>query len=719
MKKLLIILLLTGAASAQCDISKNQWCRVWASTSGSGSQFREGNPSYAYNAWMRAFYSHDTGFIYLGGQANQTTDGTFCNKVDPVLPCSNPNSASTLFNPFSSDTFFTAVQHDGSGNPAIYALTPTPVPPFTEFSSAGDVTNAFGYLAENTPGRMFLKTAINSTDTSFTMCFNNLVSNPLNGSGHCSVANSNVKFASVRQDANSPAGSLNLDGESIDYDSCSAVNTAGVAVGTISNSCSSAGAAEYTFHVDQTCPHPSGSSACRGQRQASGFSAAASHAANVNSSGPGFAWNASPKIYNADGTIKYGARFNTSGTFNVTSFSYGDNTAAGGIDQTNARHQVASTGVYDPSRGRIWQAWGFQEILSLQYTWYKCIFAPASGPSDKCVAGDIAKGWQFVDLHAGGANPGGYSENDMRYVCGPVTSNVCGWDVIYEFGGLISGTTDDAWIFCLPAADNHIPACHTSGNPANADYVSRQWLPVCNAAGCQGNRNSGTNPESCTVAGSPSDGKCHGRPGQRDGGRLAYYPGDGTSNSQRVLIFGGRTAQNRTVCPATQGDGICWTSVAQWNPLTNDYCLSDTSQSGLTGTSAFVEFNGQGCGLATLTGTKPPQDFSLYFPDGAWDNNASINALVMYDNGDSGSVYTYTPGTNMWAKVPIPNSGPPSPLNQPAKAGLVHDDINNMLWTTLASSGIPDQIWELPDSAISSPVLPKYSTVGNGGSTQR
>src|SRR6185437_931321 len=167
------------------------------------------------------------------------------------------------------------------------------------------------------------------------------------------------------------------------------------------------------------------------------------------------------------------------------------------------------------------------------------------------------------------------------------------------------------YIFCLGGANgttgNGIPACYTSNDPVHGTFLPRQWIPTCanvnvtnpvasQWTACQGNESGST----CTVAAGSPDGKCHGNPGIRDGARLVWDPDD-----QKVLILGGKTNVQTNV--------TFWDSVAQWNPLTSDYCLSnnvqDASISGINLTNGgtgyavndVVQINGGATATAAFT----------------------------------------------------------------------------------------------------------------------
>jgi hypothetical protein len=447
------------------------------------------------------------------------------------------------------------------------------------------------------PQHLYLKNPITASDTSATFC----VGYPRYG---CATAS-----AFTLQ----PNGSIWLDDEVIDYTS--------VACNDSSGHCSSRGATQITFTFPQSN---------RGQRQLAGWTPPTGHNANA------YAGLACPKT-------SYGPRLN--GTLTT--------------DAPTTRHVVGGA-TFDSKRGRIWKAWGFQEVYSFQDTWYLCIFQTAY-----CSTTQIADGWFHVNLSGNtagpytspvGEYPEGYSENDEIYVPD--------FDVLYEFGGLHMGATDDAWVFCLSTDAMSVAACHSDQNPNNAaSFVLNQWLPVCNSSACQG---------------TPS-APIHGRPGYRDGGRMVY-----DSLHKKVLIFAGRSATQAT----TANPIVYWTNVAQWDPTTNDYCLSDTSQA----TTQFPAFSGAHCSLPAMTGPPPLPSTLSYFPDMAWDSKRNL-LVVMQDN-----LYTYDPGQNKWTLTGVPG-GPRQPV-QPNQQSMAYDSVYDMyLAVTHSNNGF--ETWELPGSALS------------------
>ena len=72
MKKLIILLLLSVPCFGQC--AANSWCNVYSQSLGNSVGSLS---SYKDNDWNRAYFSHQTGFVYLNGQLNQTVDGTW------------------------------------------------------------------------------------------------------------------------------------------------------------------------------------------------------------------------------------------------------------------------------------------------------------------------------------------------------------------------------------------------------------------------------------------------------------------------------------------------------------------------------------------------------------------------------------------------------------------------------------------------------------------
>lgn len=194
-------------------------------------------------------------------------------------------------------------------------------------------------------------------------------------------------------------------------------------------------------------------------------------------------------------------------------------------DHPPTRHPVGAT-TYDSKRGRIWEAWGYQETWQFQDTWYLCVYQTAY-----CSAAQIAAGWQRLPLYtSGGFNPAGYAENAMIY-----DPDV---DALIEFGGLHGGTsTSDTYIFCLSANSTWVDSTHTC---ASSGYVNT-WRQI-----------------------TPHGGD----PGARDAARMAY-----DSPSHRILAFGGTSAS------------VPWNSVAIYDPASGDWCLSSATQGGSNASS--------------------------------------------------------------------------------------------------------------------------------------
>lgn len=741
MKKLLLLCVVLTSSLLQA-----QWTQVWVSGQGS---FGTPNGPGKDQGWNRMFFVHDLGLILTDGyEGNQTTDGTLCNEANPTLPCSNQLNGTTLFSPFSEGIAYTKSQMANSTTPGSYGTSP----PFAEFYTvgitappvlAGAGSGSFTQGNTSEQGRaMWLQTNIGATDTTLTLC----------GMANCTTAG---------QVTLQPIGTIWLDDEVIDYSNCSAVDSSNLPV-----ACTASTAVKYTLTVASDCydgtnGKPNGHAPCRGQRTNAGWTGATGHQANLGATGFSFgrAMYTSPKSYQANGTPLFGARFNVNllnGTgwqaTPVNNFIYGGNQPSTQFDGPMDRHPVGGD-VYDCRRGRLWKTGGFQENISMHDTWTMALEVPKStscGPTvtvspitgnvnplfNSVTASDLPgtgtfKGWQHLNLSnnplaPASACPGGltscvlpnnYSENDWIY--DP-------WDdLIYEVGGLSSGATDDAWVWCLSApggVSSNVPACHNGGVLTGA-YIQGAWLPVCNnntgAVGstgfkCQGNpgtpSTSLTSFVTCSVATGSPDGTCHGRPGIRDGVRLALDPVD-----KVILLVGGRT--NTPDCGVS--GTICWTSIAAWIPTTNDYCLSDTSQ----GTAGAPEFNGAGCATEVpsknlVSGPRPAVFRSMYFPDVAWDTNPSVNALMLYKYDEASSttsgLYEYTPSNNTWSRTSIVGTQPPAEFNQlSSEAGktMVYDDVNQVLF--LEQLGTPVSalnlvIFELSDSALggTAPVAP-------------
>lgn len=319
----------------------------------------------------------------------------------------------------------------------------------------------------------------------------------------------------------------------------------------------------------------------------------------------------------------------------------------------------------------------------------------------------IAQGWQHLNNSSTfPASSLGGQEGDAIYVCGTMTSGICSYDLLFYYGGLntggYKGASAASYVMCLSPTAVNVPACYSNNDPSTGTYLSRQWIPTCSAV-------STTSPGAVqwsACAGTPSN-PINGFAGVRDGVRLAWDADD-----QVVLLVAGRTGGTA---------GIYWTSVAQWNPANNNFCVSDTLQA----TATYQEFSGSQCSLPPLSGATPSATIYAYFPMVAWDNNSAVAArygdctsgtckgVAAYVDPFNTLLYLYSPSQNAWSNVAIPNwvnttasTGPPivcSNACQPSKS-MVHDDVNNLLWVYEPyRTGSDVNIWELMDSAIAGP----------------
>lgn len=739
----------SGVLTQTVGANPTSWYQVFAN----GGSVKVSATTSHYNGWSRASFSHDTGFVYMSGfQGFQAGDGSYGVRNGVLVngqPCTygntsatcNPDSAThaPVGSPFSSDWVFTQTQVI-SGDPLLYTS-----PPFTEFSSSGENTSsaivqgtfstasgALGpYLSPETmPGGAFYLHAsgganpsiFSATDSSLTVCPDSYRSNP-----NCRLNSGSLPNS----------GSIVVDDEVIDFAGNSTTpgcvaykwNSTTLSYTPLATCQNSHGAAKFVLNVDSTCPHdPSnpGTQPCRGQRQGAGYLAAYSHPVG-SSTNSALVYLATPKSFATDGSVLYGARFNSSNTYNVictqpaingvcsganggsATFNYGDNTVSGALDQRIDGHPDSGSGTYDPSRGRIWSPVGYHtELTGYQpYTWYKDVFAPAQGPPDKATSSSMAQGWQHLSNASTFPLSGmGGQEGDAIYVCGTMTAGICSYDLLFYYGGLntggFNGASAASYVMCLSATAVNVPACYSNNDPATGTYLARQWIPTCSAV----SRTSPSVGQWNACAGS-AGAPINGFAGLRDGVRLEWDPDD-----QVVLLVGGRTGNT---------SAIYWTSVAQWNPATNNFCLSDTLQS----TATYQEFSGSQCSLPALSGNTPSATTYAYFPLAAWDDNAAVAArhgdcssgtckgVLAYVDSFNTLVDLYSPSENAWSNVSIPGwvntapfTGPPTVCSnscQPSKS-MVHDDVHNLLWVFEGyRTGSDVNVWELMDSAIAGP----------------
>ena len=422
---------------------------------------------------------------------------------------------------------------------------------------------------------------------------------------------------------------------------------------------------------------------------------------------------------NGDGTVRYGARVNTTFDLNTLNFAYGTNLAAGEFDGPTSRHQRGVLS-YDSKRGKIWYFMGFQEMTSnLKDLWWKCVYAPASGPSgsgtfsDACTAGDLGKSYQHANLSmTDGAPPCCFTETDTIYLPDP-------FDALVAFGGLNMGSHSDLYVLCVSNTSVPVKACHTDGNINNAaSYVPRQFFLLADNVAFQGALGSTVDGfATCNTTLNPN---CHGNPGFRDLPTLVYDP-----INEHMLVVGG---QSSTGSVSPTGAAVGWTSIAHWNPRTSDYCLSDTSQNGTVRRGAtYQEFNGAGCATTDpargqkplpLTGAAPwPESNNVWGIDAAWNSNPAINQLVVYlpdqASATTSGLFLYNPSTNVWTRSGVVGGPPPfTPGNYIYRGGesLVHDELHNTLWLVEAHSALNIGIWELADSALTgTPPTPTYN----------
>lgn len=786
-----LCVVLLGTAQAQLATCADQktatgsdWCQVYVN----GSYTANGTPQFKSNGWNKAIYVHDVDRIFITGQGNQTTDGTKCSAANgdgtthPVLPCAGQLNLTTTNSPYSNDQFF--------GHPALSGASPAPytAPPWTEFYSSAITENyplpaqqgAHLWLTVNPHDPTAEHRPFSASDMQVTLCNKTTTCDTTTASGFIQAL--------------PPDGSMFLDDEVLDYSDCVAYGDAGRSItsysgdgatatyivannfqagwtvqvygvatafnglvtvtaatstqfqaanATVKTTTSASGTA-LRYPPDLTTPLAARTgggvtASCnqaafqyvltvsgRGRRQAAGWTAATTH--NVNDAAhpnQGWAWLTTPKVLSGSNVL-YGARVNTTLTLNTLSFAYGDNTAAGEFDGPTSRHQRGVLS-YDGKRGKVWYFMGFQEMTSnLKDLWWKCIYAPAGGPSgsgtfsDACAAGDLGKSYQHANLSlTDGAPPCCFTETDTIYLPDP-------FDALVHFGGLLSGGHADLNIMCLSATSVPVKACHTDGDITNAaSYVPRQFFLLPDSAAFQGSNGPAVNGfATCTGA------NCHGNPGLRDGPTLVYDP-----IGEKMLIAGGKTSTN--ACPT---GGVCWTSIAHWNPRTSDYCLSDTSQNGLVrGGATYREFNGAGCATTNptlkqaplpLTGVAPFAEYTtLYFPAATWNNAAGVNKLVLY-LGDQASattsgIFLYDPAANTWSRSGVPGGPPPHDAGSAiydAGLSMVHDDVHGVMWQVESHSGLNPSIWELSDSALTgTPPTPTYylsvSGAGAGAGT--
>ena len=742
-----------AASSASVTQTVGANPQSWYEVFSNGGSVKVSTTVGHYNGWSRAFFAHDTGLVYMSGfQGFQLGDGSFGVKNGILVngqPCTYGNTSATcnpdiatntsVGSPFSSDWVFTQSQAI-SGDPLLYTN-----PLFTEFSSSGETTagnivqgtfstasGAVGpYLAPEIMlgGAFYLHASggsnpsiFSATDSSLTVCSSSYRSNP-----NCRLNSGSLPNS----------GSIVIDDEVIDYagnsttPGCTAYKWSSTTLSytPLATCQNSTGAAKFVLNVDNTCPHnPSnpGTQLCRGQRQGAGYLAAYSHPVG-SSTNSAWVYMATPKSFAADGSVLYGARFNSSSTYNVIctqpalngvcsnsnggspTFNYGGNTVAGSIDQRVDGHPDSASGTYDPSRGRIWSPVGYHtELTGYQpYTWYKDVFAPTQGAPDKATSASIGQGWQHLNNSSTLPVSGlGGQEGDAIYVCGTMTGGVCSYDLLFYYGGLntggFKGASAASYVMCLSPTAVNVPACYSNNDPSTGTYLARQWVPTCSAV----SKISPSFGEWNSCAGTPTN-PINGFAAMRDGVRLEWDPDD-----QVVLIVGGRTGGSA---------GIYWTSIAQWNPANNNFCLSDTSQSN----STYREFSGSQCSLPLLSGAAPSATPYAYFPLAAWDNNPAVAArygdcttgtckgVLAYVDSFNTLLYIYSPSENTWSNVSIPNwvnttasTGPPivcSSSCQPSKS-MVHDDINNLLWIFEGyRTGSDVNVWELMDSAIAGP----------------
>ena len=277
---------------------------------------------------------------------------------------------------------------------------------------------------------------------------------------------------------------------------------------------------------------------------------------------------------------------------------------------------------YDSKRGRIWVTWGFQENFSFQDAWYLCIFNTAS-----CNNQQIAAGWQRVPMYTtNNLPPAGYQENATIY--DPDT------DSLFSYGGFHSGPTGDQFIYCLSA-------------PAKAYGCNGQvgkWLQVTPHGGF---------------------------PGERDAIRMAW-----DTVNHRILVYGG-------MGPA---DGQYTNTVAVYNNVTGDWCISDPSK--MPGSK-----NAASCTLPTLSGTPPPVDVTDRFPAWTYDTTRGKGMFLNFAN-----VYAYDAAQNKWIKTTVP-PGPPAPgPNKQPQQSWAYDSVDDMyVWVEGGEDG---QLWQLPGSAL-------------------
>jgi hypothetical protein len=297
----------------------------------------------------------------------------------------------------------------------------------------------------------------------------------------------------------------------------------------------------------------------------------------------------------------------------------------GHSDHPISRHPVGCT-TYDSKRGRIWLAWGYQEIWKLQDTWYLCVTEKA-----ECTQAQIKAGWQRLPLFTtGGENPPGIAENAMVYDPDH--------DVIMEFGGTSRGRAiSETNVFCLSAGAGAAYGC------TNTAHLNK-WIHVASFHG--------------------------GSPAASDANRMTYD----TAN-HRILIYGGNSS------------GLLYL-VQQYDAGSGDWCMSDPEQGGRNSNAAWckklpkVSYPAQG---------HPP---GLRFPAWTFDKKRGVAAL--YAGPDS--LYLYDASANQWTLTDVAG-GPDLPRYRASQSMAYADEPDDTyIWKS------SDHLWQLPGSAISSPV---------------
>ncbi len=442
----------------------------------------------------------------------------------------------------------------------------------------------------------------------------------------------------------------------------------------------------------------------RGQRQLAGWHAAEAHTGSLNATDNPTPERVGWACYNP----ALGTTWNDSGDPNDSDFANGTKRDGNGDslwDHWVDRHDFEGSPVYDSKRGRLWVAFGKEEVGYLTDTYSLCIYATGSDsdpdpstpngwslsscrPKDLYTAASTTHGWTRISSSPPALlYDTGHDNNSLVY--DPST------DVLLELGGMRQGTAsaNHLHIFCLSAEGGS----NGLAMGCDADTVGT-WVMLTPGTPC----GAGT-------------GHYCGNPGERDGVRAVYFPDPA---KPRTLWFSGKIVGT---------SNSYFGSVAHYDSKAGNFCLSHT-------TEGYNQANAAGCNLPAESGplpktvvnyangpcsTPPCGNTRLNFPDWVFDK---AQGRGLWYGGpaadDGGGFYSYDAGSNTWAALTLSSTNWPVSMDgYKGHSNLAYEETTQTLYWVQGGSNPYSQLWRLPESAFGSTPPPPGSTTSYSGLT--